>query len=353
MAPGHCCGDSGSAPCAIFQRVAGSAPARIGHRLDVNGSEVAVVLGEQLARYGFGDGHPFGPDRHAAFQREFELRGLAERVTLLEPAVASIGELELFHTPEYVRFVMDRSLGGGGMLDGGDTPVFRGVFEAAACVVGSSLVATDWIMDAASGACRRAFVPIAGLHHAARDHAAGFCVFNDCGVVIEHLRRRHGMHRVAYVDIDAHHGDGVFYAFEQDPDVIIADLHESGHSLYPGTGSELESGRGAAIGTKLNVPLPAGADEAAFEGVWPAMLAHVERFAPQFVLLQCGADSIAGDPITHLRLTPACHTRAARDLAALADQLGHGRVLAMGGGGYDRGNLARAWSGVVEGLLAL
>jgi acetoin utilization protein AcuC len=318
--------------------------------LDVNGSGVAVVLGEQLARYGFGDNHPFGPDRHAAFQREFEHRGLARRVTVLEPESADVAELELFHTPEYVRFVQERSQSGSGMLDGGDTPVFRGIYEAAACVVGSSLAATEWIME---GRGRRAFVPIAGLHHAARDHAAGFCVFNDCGVVIEHLRRRHGMHRIAYVDIDAHHGDGVFYAFEEDADVIIADLHESGHSLYPGTGSEQESGRGAAIGTKLNVPLEAGAGDAEFDQAWPGMLAHVGRFDPQLLLLQCGADSIGGDPITHLQLTPACHGRAARDLAALADRLGHGRVLALGGGGYDRGNLARAWSAVVEGLLPL
>jgi acetoin utilization protein AcuC len=316
--------------------------------LDANGSEVAVVLGEQLARYGFGAGHPFGPDRHAAFQRELEQRGLAERVTVLEPRSASREQLELFHTPEHVRFVMERSQSGTGTLDAGDTPAFRGVYEAAACVVGSSLAATEWILQ---GAQRRAFVPIAGLHHAARDRAAGFCVFNDCGVVIEHLRRQHGLSRIAYVDIDAHHGDGVFYAFEEDPELIIADLHESGQTLYPGTGSEQESGRGAAAGTKLNVPLPAGSDEHAFDAVWPIMCAHVERFAPQFVLLQCGADSIAGDPITHLRLSSSCHARAARELAELADRLGHGRVLAMGGGGYDRGNLARAWSGVVEGLL--
>ena len=316
--------------------------------MDAKGSEVAVVLGEQLARYGFGAGHPFGPDRHAAFQRELEQRGLTGRVTRLEPRSASREQLELFHTPEHVRFVMERSQSGTGTLDAGDTPVFRGVYEAAACVVGSSLAAAEWILD---GAQRRAFVPIAGLHHAARDRAAGFCVFNDCGVVIEHLRRHHGLSRIAYVDIDAHHGDGVFYAFEDDPELIIADLHESGQTLYPGTGSEQESGRGAATGTKLNVPLPAGADEHDFDAAWPVMRAHIERFAPEFVLLQCGADSIAGDPITHLRLSSDCHTRAARELAALADRLGHGRVLAMGGGGYDRGNLARAWSGVVEGLL--
>lgn len=334
--------------CGIVARVAGRAPARLEQGLDAKGPEVAVVLGEQLARYGFANGHPFGPDRHGAFQREFEQRGLASRVTVLEPRTASPAELELFHAPEHVRFVQERSQSGTGTLDAGDTPVFRGVYEAAACVVGSSLAASDWILG---GTRRRAFVPIAGLHHAGRERAAGFCVFNDCGVVIEHLRRQHGVRRIAYVDIDAHHGDGVFYAFEDDPDVIIADLHESGQSLYPGTGSPQESGRGAALGTKLNVALPAGADATAFEAAWPGMLEHVERFAPEFVLLQCGADSIVGDPITHLRLTPGCHARAARELAALADRLGHGRVLAMGGGGYDRGNLALAWSAVVEGLL--
>jgi acetoin utilization protein AcuC len=307
------------------------------------------VLGERLARYGFGDGHPFGADRHGAFAREFEQRGLAQRVQLLEPRDALLAELELFHTPEHVRFVIERSQNGGGWLDAGDTPAFRGVFEAASCVVGASLTATDWIMR---GTRRRAFVPIAGLHHAARERAAGFCVFNDCGVVIEHLRRAHGIARIAYIDIDAHHGDGVFYAFETDPELIFADVHESGQTLYPGTGAGDEVGRGEAAGTKLNVPLAAGAGDAEFNVAWEQMLAHVERYAPAFCILQCGADSIGGDPITHLRYTSACHARAARDLCALADRLGHGRVLALGGGGYDRGNLARTWSDVVHELLA-
>ena len=307
------------------------------------------MLGEQLARYGFGDGHPFGPDRHGAFVREFEQRGLGARAVLLEPRDATEAELLLFHTPEYLRFVMERSQSGSGWLDAGDTPAFRGVYEAASCVVGSSLAAADWIMQRAR---RRAFVPIGGLHHAARDRAAGFCVFNDCGVVIEHLRRACGLARIAYIDIDAHHGDGVFYAFDDDPDVIITDLHESGRTLYPGTGAEDEIGRGAAAGTKLNVPLPAGAGDAEFDAVWPGMLAHVERFAPAFMILQCGADSVAGDPITHLKLSSACHARAARELCLLADRLGHGRVLALGGGGYDRGNIARTWCGVVEAQLA-
>src|SRR6202790_515529 len=112
--------------------------------MSTGGPEVAVVLGEQLARYGFGDGHPLGPDRHAAFVREFEQRGLPAHIAPLEPREASEAELLLFHTPEYLRFVLERSQTGNGWLDAGDTPAFRGVFEAAACVVGSSLTAADW-----------------------------------------------------------------------------------------------------------------------------------------------------------------------------------------------------------------
>lgn len=304
-------------------------------------------MGELIARYGFPGGHPFGPDRHGAFAREFDRRGLADAVTLLEPATASPEELLLFHTPAHVDLVRVQSAQDGGSLDGGDTPGYRGVYEAAAAVVGSSLKAMEWIM---AGERRRAFVPIAGLHHATRDRAAGFCVFNDCGVVIEALRGRHGIERIAYVDIDAHHGDGVYYAYEGDPHVVIADVHESGDTLYPGTGSVEEQGVGEAAGTKLNIPLPAGSGDAQFERVWPLVVAHLERHAPGFIILQCGADSVAGDPLANLRFSPTVHGRAARELCRLADRLGHGRVLALGGGGYDRGNLAQAWSEVVAAL---
>jgi acetoin utilization protein AcuC len=310
-------------------------------------TSVAVVVSERLARYGFGDGHPFGPDRLAAFVREFSARGLPQRVTVLEPRSASDDELRSFHTPEYLEFVRERSASGTGLLDAGDTPAFKGVYEAASGVVGATLSTMNAIMQ---GDARRGFVPIAGLHHAARNRAAGFCVFNDCGVAIEQLKRA-GLERIAYVDIDAHHGDGVFYAFEDDAAVVFADLHEDGRYLYPGTGAAGETGRGAAQGMKLNVPLPPGADDEVFASVWPRVLAHLRKFEPEFIILQCGADSLDGDPITHLRFSPQVHGRAARDLAALADELGHGRVLGLGGGGYNRTNLAQAWTSVVENLL--
>ena len=165
-------------------------------------------------------------------------------------------------------------------------------------------------------------------------------------------RRVHGIRRLAYVDIDAHHGDGVFYAFEQDPDVAFADLHEDGRFLYPGTGSRSETGRGPALGTKLNIPLPPGTGDDAFREAWQEVERYLERMEPELIFLQCGADSLAGDPITHLQLTAEAHAYAARRLGVLADRYAQGRVLGMGGGGYNRANLAAAWTRVVEELAA-
>jgi acetoin utilization protein AcuC len=306
---------------------------------------VLVVAGEAVARYGFPDGHPFGPDRHDAFMREFaQALGHDERIRTIGPRAATREELEMFHERDYIELVHARSISGSGYLDGGDTPAFRGVFEAASQVVGATLLAVEALM---SGVCRRAFVPIAGLHHASRTQAAGFCVFNDCGVAIEVLRRRFAVERIAYVDIDAHHGDGVFYAFESDPDLLFADLHEDGRYLYPGTGAANETGRGAASGTKLNIPMAPGAGDGEFLAAWEQVEAYVRAGRPDFILLQCGADSLAGDPITHLKYTEGAHAHAAARLCAIADELGHGRVLGTGGGGYNRRNLARAWTRVV------
>jgi acetoin utilization protein AcuC len=311
-------------------------------------SNVLLVAGEEIARYGFGDGHPFGPDRHDAFMRELHQSGLDGRVLRGSARAATKEELEAFHTPAYVELVRERSATGHGYLDAGDTPAWRGLYEAASNVVGATLNAVDAVM---SGKARRAFIPIAGLHHASRGHAAGFCVFNDCGVAIEMLRRRHDVRRVAYVDIDAHHGDGVYYAFEDDPDVLFADLHEDGRYLYPGTGLAEETGTGAARGTKLNLPLPPGASDAQYRTAWSRVEDYLQDNEPEFILFQCGADSLEGDPITHLCLSENAHAHAAARLCAIADELGHGRVVGMGGGGYNRRNIARAWTRVVQSFV--
>lgn len=309
---------------------------------------VLVIADEATGRYGFPDGHPFGADRQGEFLREFRRQGLSSRASSGHSRLATREELCSFHSATYVDLVQRLSAEGRGMLDAGDTPAFPGCFEAASSVVGATLTAGERLM---SGEVQRALVPIAGLHHASRKGAAGFCVFNDIGVLFEQLLGKGGLARVGYVDIDAHHGDGVYYAFEADPRVVFADLHEDGESLYPGTGRADETGSGAAAGTKLNIPLAAGAGDAEFARQWPRVIAHLARYPPEFIVLQCGTDSIGGDPITHLQLSEASHARAARDLCALADDLGHGRVLALGGGGYNRGNLARGWCAVAEALL--
>ncbi len=314
----------------------------------MSSSPVFVYVGEALAAYGFGAGHPFGPDRMDAFWRAMLEQGLDKRVDVRPPVQASEEQILRFHSAAYLERVKKQSTTGSGFLDWGDTPAFPGVFEAAAVVVGTVLRALD---DVISGRCRHAFVPIAGLHHARRDSAAGFCVFNDCAVAIETLRQEYRIQRVAYVDIDAHHGDGVFYAFEDDPDLIVADLHEDGSYLYPGTGFAAETGRGVGQGSKLNVPLPPQAGDETFFKVWESAERFVDQAAPGFVLLQCGADSLAGDPITHLQLSEAAHRHAAQRLKQLAERRCQGRLLALGGGGYNRPNLARAWTAVVEALL--
>jgi len=306
-----------------------------------------LISGPELAAYGFPGGHPFGPDRHGAFLAELERSPCYTDLTIEKSRQASRAELEAFHTADYVDFVQARSADGRGLLDQGDTPAFPGVYEAAAAVVGGTLTLLEAVM---SGRHRRGFIPIGGLHHARRDGAAGFCVFNDCGVAIEQAKADHGLHRIAYVDIDAHHGDGVFYAFEDDPAVVVADTHEDGRYLYPGTGRRDETGRGAAEGTKLNIPLPPGAGDAEFFAVWDEIEPFLEAFAPELYLLQCGADSLAGDPITHLALSTEAHTHAATRLRVLADRTASGRLIAMGGGGYNRQNLARCWTRVVEAL---
>ena len=274
---------------------------------------------EQLARYGFGDGHPFGPDRHAAFLREFRARGLDRRARVLEPREATDEELLLFHTPAYVDLVRERSRTGSGYLDGGDTPAFRGVYEAAALVVGATLNAAEAIMSGQCAPRLRADRRPASCGARSR---RGFCVFNDCGVAIELLRKRTGLERIAYVDIDAHHGDGVFYAFEDDPRRDLRGLHEDGRYLYPGTGARDETGKGAAAGTKLNIPLPPGRGR---RGVRRGVAAG-DRASRALRAASSSCCSAAPTASRAIR-SPTCvtrrqsHGRAARDLAQLADRL--------------------------------
>ncbi len=311
---------------------------------------IAVFFGEVSSTYSFPSGHPMSGDRAKAFWSEIEKQGLNKPGSLKihQPIQASEEDLRLFHTKKYIDFVKKSSKTGVGVLDYGDTPAFKGVFEASSYTVGSTLRGLDMVMRKEA---EHAFNPIGGLHHARSGSAAGFCVFNDAAIAIIQAEKKYGLNRILYVDIDAHHGDGVFYAFYDDPKVFVADIHEDGRFLYPGTGSEDEKGGRSAEGTNLPIPLPPSADDEQFIEAFK----RVERFAskvePDLVLFQCGGDGLMNDPITHLRYTPQAHKYAADSLHQIAHKFSKGRILAMGGGGYNFDNTAKAWVEVVKVFL--
>lgn len=311
-------------------------------------SEVALYVDEALGSYGFPDGHPWGPDRQDAFWREAAAQRLDQSVELCGSRAAGAEEISCFHDESHVTRVRQLSDRGYGLIDQGDTPAFPGVYEASAHVVGAAL---DGLARVMAGEVFRTFQPIGGLHHAARGNAAGFCVFNDCGVVIDTLRAQYGVKRVAYVDIDVHHGDGLYYPYESDADLIYADIHEDGRFLYPGTGADTERGKGAAAGLKLNIPMQPGAGDQEFMAAWEQVEAHLRAHQPEFIVFQAGADSIAGDPLAHLQYTPETHAHAARRLCLLANEFCQGRIMGFGGGGYNRKNLALGWCGVLDAFV--
>ncbi|MDG6910207.1 MAG: acetoin utilization protein AcuC, partial [Nitrososphaerota archaeon] len=220
--------------------------------------KVGVLEGKELLLYSFPPPHPFTSERAQKFWDALGKRALPTQP--LQPQMADRGLIRLFHSEEHVKYVELASHLGYGALDQGDTPAYKGVFEAAQYAVGSTVSAVEKVM---AGDLDHALNPVGGLHHARREASAGFCVFNDIGVSVELLRKQYKLKKILYVDIDVHHGDGVYYSYESDPDLFIFDIHEDGKYLYPGTGSAHETGAGKARGTKVNVPLQPGSGDSA------------------------------------------------------------------------------------------
>jgi acetoin utilization protein AcuC len=320
-------------------------------------SPLAVYFGEELGAYGYDEKPWFRPDRLDAFLEELRGRGLDREVLLVRAPPAADADILRFHSPAHLERVRRLCALDEGALDHGPTFARRSVEVAATHVVGA-------VMDAArkllAGEIRRAFVPIAGFHHAFPDTARSYCLYNDPAIALTFLLQE-GVAPVAYVDVDVHHGDGVYAAFASNPAVLIADIHEDGRTLWPhspeapGTGpvsgERSSTGEGDARGTKLNVPLPAGAGDDDFRRAWDEVEAFIDHARPAFIVFESGADGLAGDPLAHLRLSPDALRHAAARLGALADRHAGGRLLVLGGGGYDKTNLARGWCAVVESLL--
>jgi len=311
--------------------------------------KTAVIVGRELSSYSFGEKHPLNSKRLEAFWSTLVSSETMHtgNLKLLPPILSDEWTLVSFHEKKYIDFVKESSITGSGYLDSGDTPSFKGVFDASLYVVGSTILALETVINKTNGVAH-AFNPIGGLHHARRNRAGGFCVFNDIGIAITHARKNHNLKKILYVDIDAHHGDGVFYEFEDDDDLFIADIHEDGSFLYPGTGFESETGLGYAKGTKLNLPLQPGATDRDFLSAFRKIENFIGSIKFELIIFQCGADGLSGDPLTHLKYSYKSHEYAAQVLHRFAHEKCCGRIVGLGGGGYNTENLATAWNKVVE-----
>ncbi len=315
-------------------------------------SRAAFIGNEILWASGHPPGHPLRPER---LQYTWEMLQAyrafdASNVQVVPPRPASEEELATFHTPEYIEAVRQLSQGQPSRkhpasynFGPGDNPVFAGMFESESLKVGAALVGAELLLNRQINV---AFSFAGGLHHASPNFASGFCIFGDGAIAIKRMLAEGW--RVAYVDIDAHHGDGVQAAFYDNPRVLTISFHESGHYLFPGTGFTPELGRGAGHGFSVNVPLlPYTDDDSfiwAFDQLVPPLL---ERFAPDVVVAQLGVDAHWRDPLTHLALTTHGFEALFQRIKALAP-----RLLAAGGGGYDLSVVPRAWTlawGVISG----
>ena len=303
----------------------------------------ALIHSDAYKRFDYGPEHPLRMERLGLTFGLMDAYGLTRLPDsqVLAPAPAPDTAIQEFHTDEYLDVL--QTVGAGAPvphayrfgLGPGDNPIWPGVYEASALACGGSILAAELV---ARGEVARAFNFAGGLHHAMPDRASGFCYLNDAVLAILALRR-HGL-RVAYVDIDAHHGDGVQAAFYRSADVLTISAHERGDRLFPGTGAVEEIGEGAGRGYAVNLPLNPYTDDAIFLEAFDAVVPPVLRaFGADVVVAQLGIDSHRTDPLTHLALSVDGFAEAVRRILALAP-----RLVALGGGGYDLSNVARAWT---------
>ncbi|MCL5960437.1 MAG: acetoin utilization protein AcuC [Chloroflexi bacterium] len=314
-------------------------------------TELALIYGDEFLKYDFGGRHPLREIRLKLVVELIQHLGLIDsgKVSLDRPPRANIDDFLLFHSRDYVEFVRAACEAGTGYLDRGDTPAFPGCVEAEQYIVGGSLAAVEMVL---SGNVSHAFNIGGGLHHAHPGRASGFCVFNDPAICIAALKKRYGLSRIAYVDIDAHHGDGVMYGFYSDPTLLDVDFHEDGRHLFPGTGWPEELGKGPALNLKVNVPFPPHTGDSAllyaFNELVPSLL---RRHRPEIILMQCGSDGHQDDPLSTLEFSHHSYIRIAQIMHDLAHEICGGRLILFGGGGYDLAAVSVCWSAIASTIV--
>ncbi|MGD6967891.1 acetoin utilization protein AcuC [Rossellomorea vietnamensis] len=311
--------------------------------------EALFVYSDKLLKYRFSENHPFNQFRLKLTIDLLQEAGALNEDDLIEPRMATDEELHLVHDPSFVSAV--KAAGNGSLspekaesygIGTEDTPIFKGMHEASALLVGGTLTAVDCVLG---GVSKHAAHLGGGLHHGFKGKASGFCIYNDSSVAIKYMQEKYNA-RVLYVDTDAHHGDGVQWSFYDDPDVCTLSIHETGRYLFPGTGNINERGHGKGYGYSFNIPLDAFTEDESWLQAYETSFREVIKFfKPDVILTQNGADAHYYDPLTHLSSTMNIYQKIPQIAHELAHQYCDGRWIAVGGGGYDIWRVVpRAWS---------
>ncbi len=311
-----------------------------------------LLIYDQDINYDFGKAHPMNPERIKLTYRLIESLNLLEKpevITARAPA-AEEAELRLVHTQSYIEAVKEASKGKVNWYFGlgtGDNPVFPEMHQASAKIAGASLLAARMLIE---GKVSHAFNPWGGLHHALSNKASGFCIYNDAAIAIAWILKEGK--KVAYVDIDAHHGDGVQWIFYSNPNVLTISLHESGYYLFPGSGFTSEKGADEGAGFSVNIPLDPEATESDYLlAIREIVKPLIERFKPDILVTQNGCDNLKRDPLTHLQVSLKGYFEIVKELHQLAHRLTEGKILALGGGGYDTSySVPIAWASLFADL---
>lgn len=313
---------------------------------------LAIAYSEQIKGYDFGPGHPFRSDRYANF-----MNLLTEKVNnfeVVEPRYATDEELLLVHDRNYIDFLQGDSKGirlPSYRFLSPDTPLQPEMEKAARLIVGASLTATELVWK---GSFTNAVGVGGGLHHAKSNYGAGFCIYNDVAVCVKNLIENHSLERILILDTDAHAGDGTCQVFYQDPMVLFIDIHQDPRTLYPGTGFAHEIGEGKGKGFTVNVPLPPGASDDAYECVLDEIFTPLaEEFAPQIIIRNGGSDPHFADELTDLGLTLKGFEMIGRKVREVAERVCGGKAVDLLGSGYNQTVLPYGWLSLVSGLAKL
>lgn len=309
----------------------------------------AFVFSDEITNYRFRDDHPFNQMRVVLTYELLKDSNALHDKDIIQPRLATESELQLVHDRPFINAVKKASNGELSEDDGleygigtEDTPMFNNMHEAASLLVGGTLTAVEAVMN---GKVKHALNPGGGLHHGFQRKASGFCIYNDGAVAIQYLRK-HFNAKVLYIDTDAHHGDGVQWAFYDDPNVCTLSIHETGRYLFPGTGNVNERGIKEGYGYSFNIPVDAFTEDESFQHVYEnAFREVIEYFQPDVIVSQNGADAHVYDPLTHLCTTMSTFELIPKIAHELAHEYCDGKWIALGGGGYDIWRVVpRAWA---------